>query len=172
MEDEHDSYSNALWIDMPIFSRFLHVLKQVPCYLLLFLYPFFYPCIFPSNNNSESNPAMIPWFCKEWRVPLNRAIYTAFSYCLFITLVLCYVYEPPKPYIYWVDAALAVFITSYFFRDIGRDAKESFWIILQYTIVKNLSPWLQNTKLSYCPKLEWTQSSGVRHLNIKSMKTS
>ena len=140
MEDEHDSYSNALWIDMPIFSRFLHVLKQVPCYLLLFLYPFFYPCIFPSNNNSESNPAMIPWFCKEWRVPLNRAIYTAFSYCLFITLVLCYVYEPPKPYIYWVDAALAVFITSYFFRDIGRDAKESFWIILQCTIVKNLSP--------------------------------
>ena len=56
---------------------------------------------------------------QEWRVPLNRAIYTAFSYCLFISLVLCYVYEPATPYIYWVDGALAVFITSYFFRDIG-----------------------------------------------------
>ena len=52
-------------------------------------------------------------------MPLNRAIYTAFSYCLFISLVLCYVYEPATPYIYWVDGALAVFITSYFFRDIG-----------------------------------------------------
>ena len=118
MEDERHSYSNALWIDMPIFSRFLHVLKQVPCYILLFLYPFFYPCIFP-DKNEDSNPEMIPWFCKEWRVPLNRAIYTAFSYCLFISLVLCYVYEPSTPYIYWVDGGLAIFITSYFFRDIG-----------------------------------------------------
>ncbi len=119
MEDEHQSYSNALWIDMPIFSRFLHVLKQVPCYLLLFLYPFFYPCIFPDEASGGSNPGVIPWFCKEWRVPLNRAIYTAFSYCLFITLVLCYVYEPSTPFIYWIDAALAIFITSYFCRDIG-----------------------------------------------------
>ena len=119
MEDEHQSYSNALWIDMPIFSRFLHVLKQVPCYLLLFLYPFFYPCIFPDEATAGGNPGVIPWFCKEWRVPLNRAIYTAFSYCLFITLVLCYVYEPSTPFIYWIDAALAIFITSYFCRDIG-----------------------------------------------------
>ena len=119
MEDEHQSYSNALWIDMPIFSRFLHVLKQVPCYLLLFLYPFFYPCIFPDEGSEAGAPGMIPWFCKEWRVPLNRAIYTAFSYCLFISLVLCYVYEPSTPTIYWVDAALAIFITSYFCRDIG-----------------------------------------------------
>ena len=96
MEDEYHSYSNALWIDMPMFSRFLHVLKQLPCYLLLFLYPFFYPCIFP-DKNKPNNPVMIPWFCKEWRVPLNRAIYTAFSYCLFISLILCYVYEPSKP---------------------------------------------------------------------------
>ena len=119
MEDEHHSYSNALWIDMPIFSRFLHVLKQVPCYFLLFLYPFFYPCIFPNKNTADTNPDMIPWFCKEWRVPLNRAIYTAFSYCIFISLVLCYVYEPSTPTIYWLDGALAIFITSYFLRDIG-----------------------------------------------------
>ena len=63
LEDEHHSYSNALWIDMPIFSRFLHVLKQVPCYFLLFLYPFFYPCIFP-DKTKQANPVMIPWFCK------------------------------------------------------------------------------------------------------------
>ena len=119
MEDEHHSYSNALWIDMPIFSRFLHVLKQVPCYFLLFLYPFFYPCIFPNKNTADTNPDMIPWFCKEWRVPLNRAIYTAFSYCIFISLVLCYVYEPSTPTIYCLDGALAIFITSYFLRDIG-----------------------------------------------------
>ena len=100
---------------MPMFSRFLHVLKQVPCYLLLFLYPFFYPCIFPSKGTDT----VTPWFCKEWRVPLNRAIYTAFSYCLFISLILCYVYEPSVPYIYWVDGLLAIFITSYSLRDIG-----------------------------------------------------
>ena len=101
---------------MPMFSRFLHVLKQVPCYLLLFLFPFFYPCIFPKKGQE---PGMTPWFCKEWRVPLNRAIYTAFSYCLFISLILCYVYEPSVPYIYWVDGLLAIFITSYSLRDIG-----------------------------------------------------
>jgi hypothetical protein len=88
----------------------------VPCYLLLFLYPFFYPCLFPSEGN---RPPSTPWFCKEWRVPLNRAIYTAFSYICFICLILCYVTEPSVPYIYWVDGLLAIFITSYSLRDIG-----------------------------------------------------
>ena len=29
MEDEFDTYSNTIWIDMPMFSRVMHVLKQV-----------------------------------------------------------------------------------------------------------------------------------------------
>ena len=108
--------------------------KQAPCYLLLFLYPFFYPCLYPPrfnililipNNVSNTRPAdrtsihNPPWFCKEWRVPLNRGIYTAFSYILFITLILTSVTEPPTPTIYIVDALLGVFITSYSLRDLG-----------------------------------------------------
>ena len=90
---------------------------QVPCYLLLFLYPFFYPCLFPSEGHHRM--LSTPWFCKEWRVPLNRAIYTAFSYICFICLILCYVTEPSVPYLYWIDGLLAIFITSYSLRDIG-----------------------------------------------------
>ena len=52
-------------------SRLLHVLKQVPCYLLLFLYPCFYRCIV--NPTSNTGAANSPWFCKEWQVPLNRS---------------------------------------------------------------------------------------------------
>ena len=29
MDDEFDTYSNTIWIDMPMFSRVMHVLKQV-----------------------------------------------------------------------------------------------------------------------------------------------
>ena len=29
IEDDYDTYRNTLWIDMPWFSRFLHVIKQV-----------------------------------------------------------------------------------------------------------------------------------------------
>ena len=89
---------------------------QVPCYLLLFLYPFFYPCLFPTEGHKNFST---PWFCKEWKVPLNRALYTAFSYICFISLILCYVTEPSVPYIYWIDGLLAIFITSYSLRDIG-----------------------------------------------------
>ena len=125
--------------------RFLHVCKQAPCYLLLFLYPFFYPCLYPPRfnicsflpnrinvlvcsspniilNNRPADRTSIhnpPWFCKEWRVPLNRGIYTAFSYILFISLILTSVTEPPTPAIYIVDALLGVFITSYSLRDLG-----------------------------------------------------
>ena len=70
----------------------------------------------PADRTSIHNP---PWFCKEWRVPLNRGIYTAFSYILFISLILTSVTEPPTPAIYIVDALLGVFITSYSLRDLG-----------------------------------------------------
>ena len=29
LEDEYDAYTDTLWIDMPMFSRVIHVLKQV-----------------------------------------------------------------------------------------------------------------------------------------------
>ena len=64
----------------------------------------------PADRTSIHDP---PWFCKEWRVPLNRGIYTAFSYILFITLVIYRMTEPQEPIVYLVDAMLGVFITSY-----------------------------------------------------------
>ena len=97
--------------------RFLHVLKQVPCYLLLFLYPCFYRCIVnPISNDAALNA---PWFCKEWQVPLNRGIYTAFSYILFISLIILNVTEPQPHIAYTVDILLGVFILSYSMRDMG-----------------------------------------------------
>ena len=36
--------NQLLWIDMPWYSRLLHIIKQVPCYILLFLFPFFSSC--------------------------------------------------------------------------------------------------------------------------------
>ena len=93
------------------------MLKQVPCYLLLSLYPFFYPCLYP--NQSGYRGYTTPWFCKEWRVPLNRGIYTAFSYIIFISLIICYVTEPTYPIVYIVEALLLVFIISYTMRDLG-----------------------------------------------------
>ena len=64
----------------------------------------------PADRTSIHNP---PWFCKEWRVPLNRGIYTAFSYILFISLVIYRMTEPQQPIVYLVDAMLGIFITSY-----------------------------------------------------------
>lgn len=93
------------------------MLKQVPCYLLLSLYPFFYPCLYP--NQSGYRGYTTPWFCKEWRVPLNRGIYTAFSYIIFISLIICYVTEPTYPIVYIVEALLLIFIISYTMRDLG-----------------------------------------------------
>jgi len=46
---------------------------QVPCYLLLFLYPLFYPCLYPTTRY-RGRPPRAPWFCREWRVPLNRKL--------------------------------------------------------------------------------------------------
>ena len=83
--------------------------------LLVFLLHFitlltFAPWVRPADRTSIHDP---PWFCKEWRVPLNRGIYTAFSYILFITLVIYRMTEPQEPIVYLVDAMLGVFITSY-----------------------------------------------------------
>ena len=69
-----------------------------------------------SNVGRVHNP---PWFCREWRVPLNRGIYTAFSYILFISLIISNVNEPKVPMVYLVDILLGVFITSYSMRDLG-----------------------------------------------------
>ena len=91
------------------------MLKQIPCYLLLFLYPCFYQCISKRSDRGDRPP----WFCREWQVPLNRGIYTAFSYILFITLIILNVTEPAAPFSYIIDILLGVFILSYSMRDIG-----------------------------------------------------
>ena len=38
---------------------------------------------------------------------------------IFITLIICYVTEPARPYNYILDALLAIFILSYSLRDVG-----------------------------------------------------
>ena len=50
---------------------------------------------------------------------MNRGIYTAFSYILFITLIIFNVTEPAAPNSYIIDILLGVFILSYSMRDIG-----------------------------------------------------
>ena len=60
-----------------------------------------------------------PWFVKQWRTPLNRCLYTAFSYMMFLVFIIIYVAEVQPPAIYWIDCLTAVWILSYTFRDIG-----------------------------------------------------
>ena len=43
-QDDFSSRNLLLWIDMPWYLRTLHILKQIPCYILLFLYPLFSHC--------------------------------------------------------------------------------------------------------------------------------
>ena len=64
----------------------------------------------------------MPWFAKQWRVPLNRCIYTAFSYCIFLFYIILYVAETQAPLVLWIDALTAVWIVSYTFRDMGTGA--------------------------------------------------
>jgi hypothetical protein len=56
---------------------------------------------------------------KEWSVPLNRCIYTSFSYMIFILFIILYVAETQPPAIYVVDILTAVWILSYTCRDMG-----------------------------------------------------
>ena len=63
--------------------------------------------------------SQIPWFAKQWRVPLNRCIYTAFSYLIFLLNITLYVAEVQPPTVHWIDALTAVWIVSYTFRDMG-----------------------------------------------------
>ena len=56
---------------------------------------------------------------KQWQIPLNRCIYTAFSYMTFLLYIILYVAEVQPPVIHWVDICTAVWIISYTFRDIG-----------------------------------------------------
>ena len=47
--------TKTLWIDMAVHLRFLHVIRQIPAYLLLFLYPVYSQCCpwsKPVSNNS------------------------------------------------------------------------------------------------------------------------
>ncbi len=61
----------------------------------------------------------MPWFAKQWRVPLNRCVYTAFSYLIFLLYITLYVAEVQPPAVHWIDVLTAVWIVSYTFRDMG-----------------------------------------------------
>jgi len=88
---------------------------------LLFLFPFFSTCCPWSNGNDYDGTSgmQMPWFAKQWRVPLNRCIYTAFSYLIFLLYITLYVAEVQAPTVHWIDVLTAVWIVSYTFRDIG-----------------------------------------------------
>lgn len=119
--DDFASRQQLLWIDMPWYLRCLHIFKQVPCYFLLFLFPLFSHCCpwIKSGANGHPSGSRIPWFVKQWRVPLNRCIYTAFSYMIFLFYIILYVAEVQPPTVHWIDALTAVWIISYTFRDMG-----------------------------------------------------
>ena len=78
------------------------------------------PLVFQANNQVDGSS--MPWFAKQWRVPLNRCIYTAFSYCIFLFYIILYVAEVQAPTVLWIDALTAVWIVSYTFRDMGTGA--------------------------------------------------
>jgi hypothetical protein len=50
----------------------------------------------------------VPWFVKQWQAPLNRCIYTAFSYTVFLICICMYVAEvqPPGIHLEMVDYSL------------------------------------------------------------------
>ena len=73
----------------------------------------------PSFQPLQGGNSRVPWFVREWRVPLNRCIYTAFSYMMFLVFIILYVAETPPPLIYWVDVTTATWIISYTCRDMG-----------------------------------------------------
>ncbi|XP_059085448.1 short transient receptor potential channel 6-like [Tigriopus californicus] len=119
-KEDYAARNQTLWIDMPWYLRFMHVLKQIPCYLLLFLFPVFSQCCpwsNPAGNGTISS--RVPWFVRQWRVPLNRCIYTAFSYMMFLFFIILYVAETQPPIIYWIDIFTATWIMSYTCRDMG-----------------------------------------------------
>lgn len=51
-QESYNARQQLLWIDMPWYLRCFHVIKQVPCYFLLFLFPFFSTCCPWSNVSS------------------------------------------------------------------------------------------------------------------------
>ena len=74
---------------------------------------------FQNSGDPGAGPSRIPWFVKQWQIPLNRCIYTAFSYMTFLLYIILYVSEVQPPAIHVIDILTAVWIVSYTFRDIG-----------------------------------------------------
>lgn len=78
--------------------------------------------VFPSCTAVEfqgGEGSSIPWFARQWRVPLNRCIYTAFSYLIFLLYITLYVAEVKPPAVHFVDVLTSVWILSYTCRDMG-----------------------------------------------------
>ena len=70
-QETYTARQQLLWIDMPWYLRCLHVIKQVPCYFLLFLFPFFSTCcpwsnvsafFWPALLDNETNLFFLPFF--------------------------------------------------------------------------------------------------------------
>jgi len=85
------------------------------------------------DGEHTENSNNVPWFVRQWRVPLNRfidctqfsykkiaflrAIYTSFSYMLFLCFIILYVAETSNTRL--VDILTAMWIVSYTCRDMG-----------------------------------------------------
>ena len=68
LQDDYLSQNKTLWIDMAVHLRFLHVIRQIPAYLLLFLYPVYSQCC-------------------PWSKPVSRVV-NEFEYAPFIHLLI------------------------------------------------------------------------------------
>ena len=76
-------------------------------------------CFFMQGNDYDGSSGMqMPWFAKQWRVPLNRCIYTAFSYLIFLLYITLYVAEVQvrlfiivinNTYLYYISSSWHVF---------------------------------------------------------------
>ena len=70
---------------MPWYSRLLHIIKQVPCYILLFLFPFFSSCCPWSRDVST-----ILYFYSLCLEKISEKVYTTFvlyEYCFWLKSV-------------------------------------------------------------------------------------
>ena len=85
-------------------------------YNFIYIYDYI---IYLKSFFSFQNYDRIPWFVRQWRIPLNRLVYTAFSYLFFLLFITLYVAEVQAPTVHWIDCLTAVWIVSYSLRDMG-----------------------------------------------------
>ncbi len=121
-----------------------------------------------------TNSTRVPWFVRQWRVPLNRCIYTAFSYMIFLFYIILYVAETSSTLL--IDILTAIWIVSYTCRDLGTG---TFVYILMRLYGKTLffsylHLWgFQNrlfSKCSYCAASKFLPNCNIRETMRKKKK--